>query len=404
MVEVGKGLEAGGARELDCSGLVLCPGLVDLHTHVREPGREDEETVETASAAGAIGGFTALCPMPNTEPPADSRAVVEMVWKRGREVGLVDLFPAGAVTRGREGRVLAPMGEMAASAAAVDFFTDDGSCVADAGVMRKALEYARGFGAVVGDHPQDPALAGSGQVNEGVVSTLLGLEPWPAEAEEVVVARDIALASLTGGRLHLQHLSTARSVELVAEAKARGLWVTAEVTPHHLCLTEEACLTLDPVYKVNPPLRGPEDVAALRRALASGTVDAIATDHAPHSREEKEVPFAEAPFGVAGLETALAALLTYLVEPGEVSLERVVEALTAGPARVRRLPGHGGPIAPGAPANLCLFDPSEIWVPEERHLASRSRNNPFLGRRLRGKVVHTLLRGRFTLRDGRLVG
>jgi dihydroorotase len=401
VAEVGPGLEAAGARRVDCGGLVVCPGFVDLHVHLREPGREDAETIETGSRAAALGGYTAVCPMPNTDPVADNAGVVEMVAARGREVGLVDVFPVGAVTLGRRGAELAELGAMARSAAAVDCFSDDGHPIREARLLRLALEYARAFDAVVADHAEDASLTDGAQMHEGEVSAMLGLAGWPAAAEEMVVARDLLLAELTGGRLHLCHLSTAGAVELVRAAKARGVRVTAEAAPHHFTLTDEAVRSYDPVFKVNPPLREKADVEAVRQGLADGTIDAVATDHAPHAREDKEVEWPAAPPGMLGLETALGLALTELVGPGYLELPAAIERLTAGPARCRRLPGHGGPVTPGAPANLTVLDPAARWTVDRAALASRARNTPFHGRELTGRVVHTLLRGAFTVRDGK---
>jgi dihydroorotase len=401
VAEVGPGLEAAGAKEVDCGGLVVCPGFVDLHVHLREPGREDAETIETGSRAAALGGYTAVCPMPNTDPVADNAGVVEMVAARGREVGLVDVVPVGAVTIGRRGAELAELGAMARSAAAVDCFSDDGSPIREARLLRLALEYARAFDAVVADHAEDASLTDGAQMHEGEVSAMLGLAGWPAAAEEMAVARDLLLAELTGGRLHLCHLSTGGAVELVRAAKARGVRVTAEAAPHHFTLTDDAVRSFDPVFKVNPPLREKADVEAVRQGLADGTIDAIATDHAPHAREDKEVEWPAAPPGMLGLETALGLVLTELVAPGYLELPAAVERLTAGPARCRRLPGHGGPVTPGAPANLTVLDPAARWTVDRAKLASRARNTPFHGRELTGRVVHTLLRGAFTVRDGK---
>ena len=436
VTEVGAGLDATGAEVVDCDGLVVSPGLVDLHVHLREPGREDAETIETGSRAAALGGYTAVCPMPNTDPVADNAGVVEMVAARGREIGLVDVFPVGAVTLGQRGAELAELGAMARSAARVDCFSDDGRPIREARLLRLALEYARAFDAVIADHAEDASLTDGAQMHEGEVSAMLGLAGWPAAAEEMVVARDLLLAELTGGRLHLCHVSTGGAVELVRAARARGVPVTAEAAPHHFTLTDEAARSYDPVFKVNPPLREKADVEAVRRGLADGTLDAIATDHAPHAREDKEVEWATAPPGMLGLETALAVTLTELVghpgspaldptpsarrppvgersrpeggvpavvhsPPGYLDLATAVERLTAGPARCRRVPGHGGPVAPGAPANLAVFDPAATWTVDRARLASRARNTPFHGHQLRGRVVHTLLRGAFTVRDGR---
>jgi dihydroorotase len=401
VAEVGPGLEAAGAKQVDCGGLVVCPGFVDLHVHLREPGREDAETIETGSRAAALGGYTAVCPMPNTDPVADNAGVVEMVAARGREVGLVDVFPVGAVTVGRRGAELAELGAMARSAAAVDCFSDDGNPIREARLLRLALEYARAFDAVIADHAEDASLTDGAQMHEGEVSAMLGLAGWPAAAEEMVVARDLLLAELTGGRLHLCHLSTGGAVELVRAAKARGVRVTAEAAPHHFALTDDAVRSYDPVFKVNPPLREKTDVEAVCQGLADGTIDAIATDHAPHAREDKEVEWSAAPPGMLGLETALGLTLTELVAPGYLDLAAAVERLTAGPARCRRLPGHGGPVTPGAPANLTVVDPAARWTVDRAKLASRARNTPFHGRELTGRVVHTLLRGAFTVRDGK---
>jgi dihydroorotase len=402
VAEVGAGLDDTGAEVADCDGLVVTPGFVDLHVHLREPGREDAETIETGSRAAALGGYTAVCPMPNTDPPADNAGVVEMVAARGREIGLVELFPVGAVTVARAGEQLAELGAMARSAAAVDTFSDDGNPIREARLLRRALEYAKAFDAVIADHCEDHSLTEGAQMHEGELSGLLGLCGWPAAAEDMIVARDLMLAELTGGRLHLCHLSTAGAVELVRAAKARGVRVTAEAAPHHFTLTDAALASYDPVFKVNPPLRGKADVEAVRQGLADGTIDAIATDHAPHTREDKEVELAVAPPGMLGLQTALALTITELVEPGWLTMTQAVERLTAGPARCRRLPGHGGPVTAGAPANLTVLDPAATWTVRAAELASRSRNTPFEGRELHGRVVHTILRGRPTVRDGQL--
>ncbi len=401
VVAAGPGLRPDGAEVVDCDGLVVSPGFVDLHVHLREPGREDAETIETGSRAAALGGFTAVCPMPNTDPVADNAGVVEMVAARGREVGLVDVVPVGAVTLGQRGTELAELGTMAHSAARVDCFSDDGRPIREARLLRLALEYARAFDAVIADHAEDHSLTDGAQMHEGEVSAILGLQGWPSAAEEMVVARDLLLAELTGGRLHLCHLSSGGSVELVRAAKGRGVRVTAEAAPHHFTLTDEAVRSFDPVFKVNPPLRSKADVAAIRAGLADGTIDAIATDHAPHAREDKEVEWAAAPPGMLGLETALALTITELVEPGDLTLAQAVERLTAGPARCRRVPGHGGPVTPGAPANLTVFDPTARWTVVAAKLASRARNSPYHGSEVHGRVVHTLLRGAFTVRDGR---
>jgi dihydroorotase len=401
--DVGTGIAAQGADVVDVAAAVLAPGLVDLHVHLREPGREDEETIASGSAAAALGGFTAVQAMPNTDPVCDNAAVAEKVWGQGRAVGLVEVVPAGAITKGLEGKVLSPAGELARSAARVRMITDDGRGVQDSHLLRRAMEYARGFDLIVGEHCEDDALAGGGHMHEGEVSSMLGLEGIPAEAEEIPVARDIALARLTGARLHLLHVSTAGSVELVRRAKAAGVRVTAEATPHHATLTDGELATYDTNCKVNPPLRTAADVEAIRRGLADGTIDAIASDHAPHAVEEKEAEFEVAPPGMIGLETALAVVLTELVGPGVIPLSRAIELMSTAPARLAGLDGHGGPIVPGARANLVVFDPSVRWVVDVRTLASQSRNTPWAGRELTGKVLHTVYDGRWVVRDGKLL-
>jgi dihydroorotase len=400
---LGARLDPGTAEIVPCDGLVVSPGFIDLHVHLREPGWEGAETVETGSRAAALGGFTAICSMPNTQPVADNAGVVELIAARGREAGLADVFPAGAVSVGRLGNELAEFGAMARSAARVNWFTDDAGPIRSVRIVRMALEYARAFDAVIADHAEESALTEGAQMHEGEVSAALGLQGWPSAAEDMVVARDVMLTELTGGRLHLCHLSTAGSVELVRAAKARGVRVTAEAAPHHFTLTHDAAQSFDPVFKVNPPLREKPDVEAIREGLADGTIDAIATDHAPHAPEHKEVEWDLAPPGMLGLETALALGITELVAPGYLSMPSLVELLTAGPARCRDLPGHGGPLTPGAPANLTVFDPAASWTVDANRLASRARNTPYHGRRLTGRVVHTLLRGAFTVRDGTAV-
>lgn len=396
VVEVGPGLD--GEETLDASGCAVAPGLVDLHVHLREPGMEEAETIETGARAAALGGFTAVVAMPNTEPPLDDPAVVASVLAAGRRAAC-EVVASGCITKGRAGNALAPMGEL--HALGVRIFTDDGACVADAGVMRHALEYARALpGAVVAQHAEDPGLAAGGSMHEGAWSSRLGIPGRPSVAEEVVVARDVILAELTGARLHFLHVSTAGAVGLVRAAKARGLPVTAEAAPHHFTLTDECCAGFDPVFKVHPPLRTAHDVEAIRAGLADGTIDAIATDHAPHPVEEKERPFEEAPPGMLGLETALALTLTELVGPGLLPLVDALALLSWRPAVIAGLADQGQPIAPGAPANLCVIDPSVSWEVDPRRLASKACNTPYAGRTLTGRVRHTVLAGEPVVIDG----
>jgi dihydroorotase len=395
---VGSGLT--GAEVIDGGGLVLLPGLVDLHTHLREPGREDTETVETGSAAAALGGYTAVFAMPNTDPAADTAGVVEQIWRLGNETALVDVQPIGAVTVGRAGTQLAELGAMADSAAHVTVFSDDGSCVSDPALMRRALEYVKAFGGVIAQHAEEPRLTVGAQMNEGLVSGRLGLAGWPAAAEEAIIARDALLAGHVGSRLHVCHVSTAGSVEILRWAKGKGWDVTAEVTPHHLVLTDDLAEAYDPVYKVNPPLRTAADVEALRAGLADGTIDCVATDHAPHAVEDKETEWGAAAPGMLGLQTALSVVVEAMVVPGRLSWREVAERMSAAPARIGGLPGHGRPIAVGEPANLVLVDPNVNWTVDPSALASKSRNTPFAGRILPAVVVLTLLRGRVTARNG----
>ena len=403
VAEIGTSLEAGGATVVDGAGAVLLPGLVDLHTHLREPGREDAETVETGTRAAALGGFTAVHAMANTDPVADTAGVVEQVWRLGREAGWCDVAPVGAVTVGLGGEQMAELGTMADSLARVRVFSDDGKCVSDASLMRRALEYVKAFDGVIAQHAQEPRLTVGAQMNEGLTSSLLGLTGWPAVAEEAVIARDCLLAAHVGSRLHVCHVSTAGSVDIVRAAKARGVDVTAEVTPHHLLLTDDLARSYDPVYKVNPPLRTQTDVDALRAGLADGTIDCVATDHAPHALEDKEAEWGAAAFGMTGLETALSVVVLTMVEPGLLTWRQVADRLSVAPARIGRLSDHGRPIAVGEPANLCLVDPTARWTVDPARSASRSRNTPFAGRELPGRVVATFLRGRATVLDGRAV-
>jgi dihydroorotase len=389
------------AEVIDAGGLIALPGFVDLHTHLREPGREDAETVETGTRAAALGGFTAVHAMANTDPVADVAGVVEQVWRLGQEAGHCDVHPVGAVTVGLAGERLAELGAMADSAARVRVFSDDGKCVHDPLLMRRALEYVKAFDGVVAQHAQDPRLTESAQMNEGEWSATLGLAGWPAVAEEAIIARDCLLAAHVGSRVHFCHVSTAGSVELVRWAKSKGWNVTAEVTPHHLLLTDDLIASYDPVYKVNPPLRTNDDVEALRAALADGTIDAVATDHAPHALEDKETEFAAAAFGMTGLETALSVVATSMVETGLLDWAGVADRMSVRPAAIGRLSRQGQPLESGAPANLVLVDPSVKWTVDPTASASRSRNTPFAGRELSARVVATFLRGRATVLDGK---
>lgn len=397
-------ISAGGAVEVDADGLVALPGFVDLHTHLRQPGREDAETVLTGSQAAAVGGYTAVLAMANTNPVTDTAEAAERVYDLGRTAGLVDVQPVGAVTKGLEGQELAELGLMARSRAKVRVFSDDGKCVHDARVMRRALEYVKAFGGVVSQHAQDPSLApyGSACCHEGELSGQLGLPGWPGVAEEVIVARDVMLARHTGSRVHIAHVSTAGSVEVLRWAKAQGIDVTCEVTPHHLILTTEELIGYDPTYKVNPPLRPAEDVQALRAALADGTIDAVATDHAPHARHDKEHAFVDAAFGMLGLEQALSVVVTTMVETGLLDWAGVSRVLSSNPARIAGLDGHGLPVTVGAAANLTLVDPSAKVTVDRDASVSLSRNNPWHGRELTGAVHATFLRGKATVMEGKL--
>ncbi|MFM8835849.1 MAG: dihydroorotase [Actinomycetota bacterium] len=391
--QIGKNLK--GEVYLDATGCVVSSGFVDLHAHLREPGKEEAETIETGSRAGALGGYTALVAMPNTDPPQDSVAVIDFVREQGKRAALVEVVPSGCITLGRQGESLAPMAELAA--AGVSLFTDDGSGVQDASLMRRALEYARGLGVTLAQHCEVAELTKGAVMNECQCCTNLGLPGWPAIAEELMVFRDIELVRITGATMHFLHLSTKRSVELVRAAKRDGLPITAEVTPHHLSLTEELLTSYDPVFKVNPPLRSMHDIAALKAGLLDGTIDAIATDHAPHPRRDKEMSLDMAPPGMLGLETALGVVLA----EGACEVRDVVALMSWNPAKIARVDDrHGLDLVAGAVANICVFDPEIKWKVDPERMASKSINTPYIGRSLKGRVRHTIFNGATTVVDG----
>jgi dihydroorotase len=394
---------AKGATTIDAAGLTALPGLVDLHTHLREPGYEQSETILTGSRAAAAGGFTAVHAMANTSPVADTAGVVEQVHSLGAQHGYVTVRPIGAVTMGLAGERLSEIGAMAASRATVTVFSDDGKCVSDALLMRRALEYVKTFGGVVAQHAQEPRLTESAQMNEGALSGELGLAGWPAVAEESIIARDVLLAQHVGARLHVCHVSTAGSVDVVRWAKARGINVTAEVTPHHLLLTEELARSYDSRYKVNPPLRRDEDVQALRAALADGTIDIVATDHAPHPLESKECAWDEASFGMVGLESALSVVQLAMVDSGFLGWADVARVLSAKPAEIGGLAGYADPFGEGASANLTLYDATASRIFGLGDLRGKGLNSPYLGRELPGRVVATIHNGYPTVLDGGLI-
>ena len=403
ITEIGS-VDSTGAEVVDADGLVALPGLVDLHTHLREPGREDAETVVTGSRAAAVGGFTAVLAMANTSPVTDTAEAAERVHDLGVAAGLVDVHPVGAVTKGLAGEELAELGLMHRSRARVRVFSDDGKCVADPRVMRRALEYVKAFGGVISQHSQDPSLAGpTSCCHEGELSGRLGLPGWPGVAEEVIVARDVMLARHTGSRVHVAHASTAGTVEVLRWAKSQGIQVTAEVTPHHLLLTTDLLAGYDPTFKVNPPLRPQEDVLALREALADGTIDAVATDHAPHARHDKEHAFVDAAFGMLGLETALSVVAQVMVESGQMSWTDVARVMSTTPAAIAGLDRQGRGLEVGSPANIVLVDPSADLTVDRDASVSLSRNNPWHGRTFGAAVRATFLRGRATVLDGALV-
>jgi dihydroorotase len=397
---IGSNLPTDGAQIVNAQGCVVLPGLVDLHTHLREPGKEDAETVLSGSQAGVRGGYVALSAMANTSPVADTAGVVEQVFRLGKSAGLLDVFPIGAVTQGLAGTELAEIGAMADSSARVRVFSDDGHCISDPLVMRRALEYVKKFDGVIAQHAQEPRLTQGSQMNEGIVSSQLGLKGWPAIAEEAIIARDVLLADHVQARLHICHLTTAGGVEIIRWAKQRGIQVTAEVTPHHLLLTDELARSYDPIYKVNPPLRTENDVMALREALADGTIDIVATDHAPHPEESKECEWQEASFGMIGLETALSIVTKTMVESGLMNWSTVADRMSYAPARIGRYSEHGQVIRAGIPAHLTVMDPTKSYRVDRDLVSSRSRNTPFHGMELPGLVTATFFNGALSYQEG----
>ena len=397
---VGSGINDETKNVIEANGCVVLPGLVDLHTHLREPGREDAETVLSGSRAGVKGGFTAVSAMANTSPVADTAGVVEQVYRLGQEAGLLDVFPIGAVTRGLKGEELSEIGAMADSVARVRVFSDDGNCVSDPLVMRRALEYIKKFGGVIAQHAQDPRMTIGSQMNEGEISARLGLKGWPAVAEEAIIARDVLIADHVKSRLHICHLTTAGGVAIIRWAKARGIDVTAEVTPHHLLLTDDLASSYDPVYKVNPPLRTESDVHALREALTDGTIDIVATDHAPHPTESKECEWQEAAFGMLGLETALSIVQKTMVDTGLMNWNQVADRMSITPARIGGYENHGQPIAVGSIANLVVINPTQKWTVDRDLVLSKSSNTPYHGHELPGVITHTFFKGYATYKQG----
>ena len=397
---VGSAFKGEAHTVIDAKDCFVLPGLVDLHTHLREPGREDAETVLSGSSAGVKGGFTAVSAMANTSPVADTAGVVEQVYRLGQEAGLLDVFPIGAVTQGLKGEALSEIGAMADSVARVRVFSDDGNCVSDPLVMRRALEYIKKFGGVIAQHAQDPRMTIGSQMNEGEISARLGLKGWPAVAEEAIIARDVLLADHVKSRLHICHLTTAGGVEIIRWAKARGIDVTAEVTPHHLLLTDDLASSYDPVYKVNPPLRTESDVHALREALADGTIDIVATDHAPHPTEAKECEWQEAAFGMLGLETALSIVQKTMVDTGLMNWLQVADRMSIAPARIGGYENHGQPLVVGAVANLVVINPTQKWTVDRDLVLSKSSNTPYHGHELPGVITHTFFKGNATYSNG----
>jgi len=396
LIEVGK-IRGSADETIDAANLLVVPGLVDMHVHLREPGDDEEETIASGAAAAAAGGFTSVACMPNTDPPIDSRSAAEFVYQQAARAGAANVFPIGAITKGRRGEELSEMGSLVAGGAVA--FSDDGDSVADSGLMRRGLEYAKMFGRPIISHCEDKSLSGDGNVNESEVSAILGFDGMPAAAEEIMIWRDIRIAELTGGRLHVAHVSTAGAVELIRVAKAKGLSVSAEATPHHLLLTDELVKTFDSNYKMNPPLRTARDAAALREGLRDGTIDAIASDHAPHTPEEKEVEFTYAPYGVIGLESTLAMVLSELVGEGEGKLDlgTAIRAMTQAPARILGL-GRKGTLAVGSDADVTIIDLAARWEIDPAAFKSKARNCPFAGRRVKGKAAATIVGGRVVRR------
>ena len=400
IASVSSGFKGEAQTVIDGKDCVVLPGLVDLHTHLREPGREDAETVLSGSSAGVKGGFTAVSAMANTSPVADTAGVVEQVYRLGQEAGLLDVFPIGAVTQGLKGESLSEIGAMADSVARVRVFSDDGNCVSDPLVMRRALEYIKKFGGVIAQHAQDPRMTIGSQMNEGEISARLGLKGWPAVAEEAIIARDVLLADHVKSRLHICHLTTAGGVEIIRWAKARGINVTAEVTPHHLLLTDDLASSYDPVYKVNPPLRTESDVHALREALAEGTIDIVATDHAPHPTESKECEWQEAAFGMLGLETALSIVQKTMIDTGLMNWVQVADRMSIAPARIGGYENHGQPLVVGSVANLVVINPTKKWTVDRDLVLSKSSNSPYHGHELPGLITHTFFKGKATYSNG----
>ena len=387
---IAKDIDLTSQEVIDASGKVVIPGLIDMHTHLREPGREDEETIESGTCAAARGGFTTICCMPNTDPAIDDPSLVEFIYKQAENKGIVEVLPIAAISKDRKGKDLSPMGRLKAAGAVA--FSDDGDWIANSSLMRRALEYLKSFNLVLISHCEDRNLSGNGVVNEGYFSTITGLEGIPREAEEVALFRDLALARMSGSSLHVAHVSTARSVKLIREAKQVGVKVTAEVTPHHFTLTEKEVTSFDTNTKVNPPFRGTEDIEALKEGLIDAAIDVIATDHAPHIIEEKEKDYVDAPFGIIGLETALGLVIKELVEKRILSLMEAIAKLTINPARILGI--DRGRIKEGIKANITIFDPGKVWLVKEEELASKSRNSPFIEWKLPGKIEWTIVGGK----------